>query len=237
MYYSLPGLYDLFIHDLHRWPADYQSAVKLQERLSDRIILKPDSGQHPSLVAGADVSGATSRGRIWAAVVVLEIPGFKLVEEVCKSAHVDFPYIPGLLSFREIPVVLEAFRDLNTIPDLVICDGQGLAHPRFFGLACHLGLWLNLATIGCAKSRLVGAAREPDLKAGSFETLVFKERTVGNVVRTRTNVKPVFVSPGHLMDVESAREMVLLCCDGKRLPEPTRLAHLAGNRYRRESTE
>jgi deoxyribonuclease V len=227
----------LDIQILHEWPADYHGAVAQQKTLASRIVLKANLANPLSLVAGADVSGVASRGRIWAAVIVVEMPGFRLVEETFASTQVDFPYIPGLLSFRELPVVLEAFRQLDTTPDLVICDGQGLAHPRLFGLACHLGLWLNLPTIGCAKSRLVGEAQEPGWEAGHSAPLYYQGRMVGNVVRTRSGVKPVYVSPGHLMDLDTAPGIVLQCCDGKRLPEPTRLAHIAVNRYRREITE
>ncbi|HDH56991.1 MAG TPA: endonuclease V [Bacteroidetes bacterium] len=220
------------IPNLHAWPKDYRSATELQRSLSERISLTAIEDKDYSLVAGADVSGVFARGRLWAAVVVLKLPGFEVIEESYATVNVEFPYIPGLLSFRELPVMLEAMRKLNSVPDVVICDGQGLAHPRFFGLACHLGLWLNLPTVGCAKSRLVGEASEPGPNPGNWRSLRYKDRNVGAVLRTRNKSKPVFVSPGHLMDIRTARRIVRSCCQRARLPEPTRLAHLAVNRYR-----
>lgn len=225
---------------LHRWPGDPKSARRLQERLSNLIVLRVPPKKGFTFIAGADVSSqprfSTDR-RLWATVVVLKLPDMQVVEEAFAVGEAKFPYIPGLLSFRELPVVLKALSHLKTIPDLVICDGQGLAHPRSLGLACHLGLWLNLPTIGCAKSRLVGTATEPGIHRGDWEPLRYEDRTVGGVLRTRHGSKPVFVSPGHLMDVEQAVKWVLSCCHRARLPEPTRLAHLAVNRFRRDRSE
>ncbi len=222
------------IPELHPWPKSYHEAITLQESLAGRIILKAPKGNRIIRVAGLDVSSISSRGIIWAAVVILKLPEMVKVEEAFASMETDFPYIPGLLSFRELPVVIAALRKLKQIPDALICDGQGLAHPRFFGLACHLGLWLNLPTAGCAKSRLVGEAPEPGLQAGKYQPIRYKHRIVGSLLRTRIGVKPVYVSPGHLMDVAGARRLVLTCCQGRRLPEPTRLAHQAVNRARKE---
>ncbi len=222
------------IADLHPWPSSYQTALELQNLLAPQVSLVSIKKEY-SLVAGVDVSSVRARGRLWAAVVVLSLPDFEIMEEVFATQATEFPYVPGFLSFREIPVLIEAMRKLQVIPDAVICDGQGLAHPRFFGLACHLGLWLNLPAIGCAKSRLVGEACEPGSNPGDWKHIQFKGRTVGTVLRTRVRSKPVYVSPGHQIDVHTAREIVFSCCRGKRLPEPTRLAHLAVNRFRLNS--
>ena len=220
------------IPELHAWPKDYRSAIEIQQKLSEKISLTVGGDKNYTLVAGADVSGVFWRSRLWAAVVVLKLPDFEIVGESFATENGDFPYIPGLLSFRELPVILRAMRKLNLVPDVVICDGQGLAHPRFFGLACHLGLWLNLPTVGCAKSRLVGEASEPGHNPGNWRSIWYKDRKVGAVLRTKKKSKPVFVSPGHLMDIRTARQIVRSCCLRARLPEPTRLAHLAVNRYR-----
>jgi deoxyribonuclease V len=176
----------------------------------------------------------TSR-RFWAAVVVLRLPDLEVVDEAYARREADFPYIPGLLSFREAPVVLDAVRGLKMTPDLMLCDGQGLAHPRFFGLACHLGLWLGIPTIGCAKTRLVGNYDEPGAKKGDATNLVYGGRVVGSALRTRPRSKPLFISPGHLIDLPGARLWALRCCLKSRLPEPIRLAHAAVNRYRLET--
>lgn len=220
------------IAKLHPWPQDYVAAVKLQRSLAARVSLRAIAGSTYRLVAGADVSSVRAQGKLWAAVVVLRFPELEIVEEAFAASETEFPYIPGLLSYREVPALLAAFRKLKSTPDIVICDGQGLAHPRFFGLACHLGLWLNLPTIGCAKSRLVGDALEPGANAGDWQPLRYESRQVGAVLRTKARCKPVFVSPGNYMDTSTACQVVLSCCQKARLPEPTRLAHLAVNRYR-----
>lgn len=221
------------ITSLHPWPRDPQKALELQKLLAPQVSLKPTPLRNISTIAGADVSCVRATGRVWAAVLVFRLADMELIEEGYNTVTTEFPYIPGLLSFREIPVLIEAIRKLKQTPDAVICDGQGLAHPRLFGLACHLGLWLNLPTIGCAKKRLVGEAHDPGSRFGDWESLEYQRRTVGSVVRTRTGCKPVFISPGHMMDVPTARQLILACCRGTRLPEPTRLAHLSVNRYRK----
>jgi deoxyribonuclease V len=160
-------------------------------------------------------------------VVVLRLPGLELVEEQTARAPAQFPYVPGLLSFREGPAVLAAMEKLRTWPDAVILDGQGIAHPRRLGLAAHLGLWLGIPTVGCAKSRLVGKHGEPGAEGGDWTPLMDGPDLIGSVVRTKSHVRPLYVSPGHLCDHEGARRLVLDCCTGYRVPEPTRRAHLA----------
>ncbi len=221
------------IIDLHHWVDEPSKAIEIQKSLASRIILEGKSNVRLTTIAGVDVSGVSSVGPVWAAAVVIKLPQFDIVERSFAVSTVNLPYVPGLLSFRELPVILEALKKLQTVPDLIICDGQGLAHPRFFGLACHLGLWVNLPTVGCAKSRLIGKAPDPGINAGDYELLEYKDRTVGLILRTRTRVKPVYVSPGHLIDVDGSRRVIMSCCNGRRLPEPTRLAHLAVNSYRK----
>lgn len=164
---------------------------------------------------------------MYAMVVVVRLPGFELVETATACQVARFPYIPGLFSFRELPPLLGAFSRLKTLPDAVLFDGQGLAHPRRLGLACHAGLLLETATVGCAKSRLVGEHGRVPPRRGGRADLVLEGDVVGAVLRTRANVSPVFVSPGHLMDVDSAVELVLRATGRFRIPEPLRLAHQA----------
>jgi deoxyribonuclease V len=219
---------------LHDWIQDVPTAIALQRSLSERVLLTPTPAENFSLIAGADVSATRFSGRLYAAVVVWNPYENRIVETAVAEQEADFPYIPGLLSFREIPAVLEAFRHLTIIPQAVLADGQGLAHPRGLGLACHLGLWLNLPTVGCAKSRLVGQAKEPGQLAGSFEPLLYHDQNVGAVLRTRRGSKPLYLSPGHLIDLKSSLTLVNRCLrHGHRLPEPTRLAHLEVNTFRR----
>jgi len=221
------------IKQLHPWNLDYREAVRLQEELAKQIRFEPIKAGSLHIVAGVDVSAVRGSKSLWASVVVLNLESLELVEVQSVKREWSFPYIPGLLSFRELPVVLAAFSKLQNIPDVILCDGQGLAHPRFLGLACHLGLWLNLPTIGCAKSRLVGDGNQPGEKRGDFSPLSFKEKQVGVILRTRSNVKPLYVSPGHKMDINSAIDLVLKCGRGLRLPEPTRLAHIEVNKFRK----
>jgi deoxyribonuclease V len=168
-------------------------------------------------------------------VVVLRMDDLTVVEQRGVVCEVTFPYIPGLLSFRETPVLLKAFEKIERVPDAVIVDGHGYSHPRRFGFACHLGLWLNLPSVGCAKTRLIGTHREPGRKADSVAPLKDHDEIIGQVVRTKTGVKPVFVSVGYKIDLPSAAELVLATCRGYRLPEPTRQAHLHVNSLRRQA--
>ncbi|TKJ36837.1 endonuclease V [candidate division LCP-89 bacterium B3_LCP] len=225
------------IAELHSWPNDHKAALQIQKDLSSEIITRAESSIKPRIVVGVDVSSVRGNTRLWAAVVAIHLPELKIVEEAFATIEAGYPYIPGLLSFREIPVLIEAMRNLTSKPDLVICDGQGIAHPRFFGLASHLGLWLNVPTIGCAKSLLVGEAAEPGIHAGDWQPLKYKNRTVGGILRTRKGCKPMYVSPGHMIDVDRSISLVQATNKGYRLPEPTRLAHLAVTRYRLSFSE
>ncbi len=209
---------------LHSWPRSVRAAISLQERLAPRVRLSPvPSGLH--LLAGADVTFSRDGSEVIAGVVVWDLADQTVVEQRTARVASRFPYVPGLLSFRELPGLLAAFRRLRVVPDVVLCDGQGLAHPRRIGLACHLGLWLNRPTVGCAKSRLCGTHDEPGQRRGNLSPLRLDGQQVGVVLRTRDDVKPLFVSPGHLCDHESAVRLTLAAAIRCRLPEPTRLAH------------
>jgi deoxyribonuclease V len=221
------------LKQLHEWHVDYSTAAGIQRDLAGRVILRDeDLPDTIELVAGADVSCKRGDNRLFAVVVVLSYPDLDVLEEVSCVARADFPYIPGLLTFREGPVLLEAFRKLTTKPDVVIFDGQGIAHPRGFGLAAHLGLILDVPSIGCAKTRLVGEHGDVAVERGAWSTLEYEGAVIGTVLRTKRNVNPVYVSPGHKVSVDTARQIVLSCSGGYRIPEPTRQAHIAVNRLR-----
>ncbi len=203
----------------------------MQRQLAPRVRLTPvPSGVR--LFAGADVAFSPDGSRVIAGVVVWDVKEGTAVEQQVIRAPCRFPYVPGLLSFRELPGLLAAFRKLRTLPQVVLCDAQGLAHPRRFGLACHLGLWLDLPTVGCAKSRLCGQYDEPGRTKGSCTPLSHKTERAGSVLRTRDDVKPLFVSPGHLCDHATAVRLTLAAATRYRLPEPTRLAHQLVSRAR-----
>lgn len=221
------------IDRLHDWKVTPSEGRELQERLRRRVELRPLPGR-VRLVAGADMSFSRERGVFFGAVVLLSFPELQVVEEVSARHKPTFPYVPGLLSFREGPVLLRAFEKLKRTPDVVIFDGQGQAHPRRLGLASHLGLWLKIPSIGCAKSRLIGEYRMPAEAKGRASTLRDEGQQIGVVLRTREAVKPLFVSPGHLADFETSTRLVLECCTRYRLPEPTRLADIAVGRIKRE---
>lgn len=214
---------------LHPWDINHSEAIKIQQELKDRLILEAPKTD-PRLVAGADVSYSKGSDVFFSSVVILEMPGMKVLEVANATGKVIFPYIPGLLSFREAPILIKAFEKLKNIPDVVIFDGHGISHPRGLGLASHLGLILDLPAIGCAKKKLVGTYEPVGSEAGDHTPIVFKGRVVGVALRTKRNVAPVFVSPGHKMDILSAIRIVMETCRGYRLPEPTRKAHLSVNR-------
>jgi deoxyribonuclease V len=218
---------------LHDWRVSPKEARAIQERLAPAVRLKP-LPKRIRTVAGADMSLSKSHGVFFASVLILRLPELEVIEEVSAYHRPTFPYVPGLLSFREGPVLLQAMEKLSRKPDVFLFDGQGIAHPRRFGLASHLGLWLARPSIGCAKSRLVGAYAEPGTPKGSHSALTDGKEKIGEVLRTRDRVKPVFVSPGHLSDFDSSVDFVLGCCTKYRLPEPTRLADIAVAKVKRE---
>jgi deoxyribonuclease V len=210
-------------HD-HAWELCPAAARDLQSALADQVEIEDRFGEL-ALVAGIDI-GFEAAGKITrAAVAVLRLPELALVESALARCPTRFPYVPGLLSFREIPAAIEALVALATTPDLLLCDGQGFAHPRRFGLACHLGWLLDVPAIGVAKSRLIGAFTEPASAHGAWSPLLDRDRVIGAALRSRAGVKPLFVSSGHRVGLASALRLTLACTDRYRLPEPTRLAH------------
>ncbi len=221
--------------DLHPWDLSYRDAVALQRELATLVVHEGDLPEHAvHLIAGADIAAGRAGKTGVAAVVVVSYPELEPVEIVVADAPVTVPYIPGLLSFREAPILREAFRRLRSTPDLLIVDGQGYAHPRRFGLACHLGLLLDLPTIGCAKSRLCGVEAPLGPERGSVAPLVDAGEIIGSTVRTQTNVRPVYVSVGHRLSLRACEEWVIRCARTFRLPEPTRLADQAARARKRE---
>jgi deoxyribonuclease V len=204
----------------------------LQGELASRVVVgAPLDLSRVRYVAGADVSTQGDMG--YATVVVLSFPDLSVVEVQGYESRLTFPYVPGLLAFREIPPVVGALREVESEVDAVIFDAHGLAHPRGMGLASHLGLFLDVPSVGCAKSRLVGEHEEPGPEKGDTADLVYRKKVVGKVVRTRSRVSPVYVSVGNRTDLASSVELVLECCTRYRLPETTRQAHNAANRLRR----
>lgn len=210
------------ISQLHPWNVTPTEAISIQNTLKSQISQKREF-ESVKTVAGVDIGIREDKAR--AAVVVLRYPELEPLDESIVEQPIEFEYIPGLLSFRESPSIIAAFEKLSVEPDLVMVDGQGIAHPRRFGIASHLGLILNKPTIGCAKSRLWGRYKEPNAKAGSFEYLYDKQEIIGAALRTRDNVSVVYASIGHLIDLQASIEYVLSCCKDYRMPEPTRLAH------------
>jgi len=217
----------------HSWDLDTAGARDLQLRLASLVDSTRALGSYET-VAGADVSYNLRSPRLYAAVVVVSARTWEPIDRSGIVADAKFPYVPGLLSFREAPAVLEAFDGLKTRPDVLVCDGQGIAHPRRLGLASHLGLWLGLPTIGCAKSWLCGDYEEPGPDRGDWSPLTDGGETIGAVLRTRTRVKPLFVSSGHLCNLESAIAVTLAASPTYRIPIPTRLAHQYVNDLRRQ---
>jgi len=206
-----------------RWDVTPREAVRLQQTWRERVETQDRWGPL-HYVAGADLAFDPETNIAFAGVIVYRFPEMEEVERRRARRKLRFPYVPGLLSFRESPVLLAAFARLRVEPDVILIDGHGIAHPRRFGIACHLGLLLDRPTIGCAKSILVGEAVEPDARAGSTTPLVDKDEKVGVVLRTRDKVKPIYVTIGHRVSLESAVRIVAQCLDGFRLPKPTREA-------------
>jgi deoxyribonuclease V len=222
------------IRSLHEWNVSIARAKEIQLELSQKVIAKGGPSRI-SRVAGADVAYEKREGLLFAVIVSFSFPSFEILEEHSVSGSVTFPYVPGYLSFRETPILLEAFSRLKRAPDVVLIDGQGIAHPRGLGFAAHVGLFLDIPTIGCAKSRLVGEHPPVGEKAGATAPLEYQGRRVGSVVRTRSRVKPIFVSPGHKIGFAESVEIVFGCVRGYRIPEPTRLADIKVEAFKRSS--
>jgi deoxyribonuclease V len=202
-------------------PKDTEAAGKIQIELRSKVKIVPIA-KRPRFIAGVDA--AFFEDTVIGAACIYKYPELVFLEDAHAIKKTDFPYIPGFLSFREGPAVLKAINSLKIKPDIVLFDGQGIAHPRGLGIASHIGVLLNIPSIGCAKSRLIGDYGEPGLKKGSRSPLKYHGRTVGSVLRTRDNTRPLFISPGHMVDLKEAVEIVLRCTSGYRIPEPLRRA-------------
>jgi len=207
----------------HRWDVTPSRAAQIQRELAARVVLRPLPGNLRH-VAGLDAAFSADGRWCVAAAVVWDVAAQCVVESRTAARRLRFPYVPGLLSFREAPALLAALRRLKVRPDVLMCDGHGVAHPRRFGIACHVGLLAGLPAVGCAKSLLVGEHEAPDCRRGAHATLLHRGMRVGSVLRTRDGVRPVYVSVGHLADLPTAERLVLDCGAGYRLPEPTRRA-------------
>lgn len=222
----------------HDWSLTPREAVALQQSLRERVRIRP-LAVPVETVAGADISFNKFSPVVYAGIVVLRLPSLEVVEEVGVVSETKFPYVPGLLSFRETPSVLEAWAKLKTEPDAVMFDGQGIAHPRRVGIASHVGLLIDRPTFGCAKSVLTGKYEAPPIERGSWTPLVDPKNgeQLGAALRTKSKVQPIYVSPGHLIDFAGAIDLTLKCDGGYRQPEPTRRAHLLVNALRRGEIE
>ncbi|MEA5552272.1 deoxyribonuclease V [Anabaena cylindrica UHCC 0172] len=212
------------IQQIHSWPSTVEEAITIQETLRNQVITIDVLKEPIKYIAGVDM-GFLEDGKISrAAVAVLSFPDLQVVETSLAYRPTVFPYIPGFLSFREIPALLDALEKIQTIPDIILCDGQGIAHPRRFGIACHLGLIVDIPTIGVAKSLFIGKYEELPEPRGSWQPLIHKKETIGAVLRTRTGVKPLYISSGHRISLPTAIDYVLRCTPKYRLPETTRIA-------------
>jgi deoxyribonuclease V len=223
------------LRPLHDWNVTPEEAQAIQRRLRDQVRVEPLDLAAVRTVAGADISFEKGAETVFAGFVVLRLPELEVVDQAGVQTQSSFPYVPGLLSFREVPPLLEAWEVLSVRPDALICDGQGLAHPRRFGIACHLGLLLDLPTVGCAKRILTGRHGPVGNEPGDWAPLTDHGEVVGAALRTRAGVTPVYVSVGHRCDLPGAIALVRLCAGRTRVPETTRHAHLFVNTLRREA--
>lgn len=220
----------MHLHPRHRWNLTPEQAITLQKELRHEVVSdRPIDLEAVRLVAGIDVS--VKDGQSQAAIVVATYPDFEPVETVLAQRPTPFPYIPGLLSFREGPVLEEAFERLQSEPDVFLFDGMGIAHPRRIGIASHMGLWLDRPTVGCGKTKLCGRYENLGEEKGSAAPLVDRGEIIGVALRTRTARNPMFISPGHLADIPTSAELILRCAPKYRLPEPIRMAHNAAGRF------
>ncbi|HAG94505.1 MAG: deoxyribonuclease V [Pseudomonadales bacterium] len=207
----------------HDWELSPDEAYYLQCELSSMVKVYDDFSEI-NTVAGVDVAYDKEANELVAGIVVIDLDSFDVIDSNWARAKQNFPYVPGLFSFRELPSIIKCLRDIKIAPDLFVCDGQGIAHPRRFGLASHLGVLFDIPSIGCAKTKLLGEFVEPEVMRGAYSYLFDKDEYVGSVLRTQSNVKPVFVSPGHRVSIESSVEYVLKLSPNYRLPETTRMA-------------
>lgn len=218
------------ITEQHGWQVSPAEAIETQRRLAGEVIREGEPPL-PRNIAGVDISIRRGQETATASAVILKYPELELVETKIARGRIDFPYIPGLLSFREMPLTLAALEQLSITPDIIFVDGQGIAHPRHFGIASHLGLYLDKPTIGCAKSLLCGSHRTPGDMPGDYAEIIHNNEIIGAALRTKAGVKPVYVSIGHKISLNAAIRLVIQCCRGYRLPEPARQAHLAAKGF------
>ena len=217
----------------HSWTLSVKEAIALQKRLAAQVRIQPlPSGLN--IIGAADISYSRHTDLLIAVIISLKWPGLDLIESVHYVCRAAFPYVPGLLSFREVPPLIEAYRKIREKPDVLLCDGQGIAHPRKLGFAAHLGLCLGIPTVGCAKSRLCGDHDSLTLIKGSSKPLLVRGEQLGLVFCSKDGVKPIYISPGHLSDIASSEWLISRCLRRYRIPEPLRLAHLEANRRRAE---
>jgi len=220
---------------MHRWDLIPTEAADLQIRLRKRLVLtgKP----LPRLVAGVDCSSEWHGKRLWCAIVVWDRETGSVIEVAGASAQATFPYVPGFLTFREGPIILEALQNLHSRPEAFLFDGQGICHPRRLGIAAHLGLWVDRPSVCVASSRLIGTADAPHLGIGATSDILDQGECLGRLLRTRLRARPLWISPGHRIGIDGAVNLVMACCRGYRLPEPTRLAHIEVGKLRRTGAE
>lgn len=221
---------------LHDWNLTTSEAIHLQQRLREQLVFAPLAAT-PKTIAGADLSYNRFSSVAFAAIIVLDYTTQQPLHYAAVKAEMTFPYVPGLLSFREIPPLYAAWEILPSAPDVIMLDGHGIAHPRRMGVACHFGLLTNCPALGCGKTVLVGDFEEPGLQRGAFSPLLYKKETVAFALRTKQHVKPVFPGPGYKMTLGDSRTIALESARGYRIPEPTRQAHLLVNRLRKGEAE
>jgi deoxyribonuclease V len=217
------------MNPLHSWNVSVELAIQIQEALKDRIILKKTFSKVET-IGGGDVAYSRDGNLLFGAIAVLSFPNSEILDMATADAKIPFPYIPTLLSFREGPILIKTFQRLKIKPDVMIFDGQGIAHPRKMGLASHMGLWFDLPSIGCAKTPLLDEFVSPEVSKGSYEWIRNEGGKVGAVLRTKEKIKPLFVSPGHLIDLSTSIQLILGSCRGYRIPEPLRKAHQLAER-------
>jgi deoxyribonuclease V len=220
----------------HSWTLSPKEAIALQKTLAVQVRIQP-LPPRLEIIGAADISYSKHSDLLIAVILTFRWPELELIESVHYVCRAAFPYVPGLLSFREVPPLLEAYRKIKQKPDVLLCDGQGIAHPRKLGFAAHLGLYLGIPTVGCAKSRLCGDHDSFPLKKGSSKPLLLNGEQVGSVYCSRDGVKPIYISPGHLADVPSSKELISCCIRRYRIPEPLRLAHIEANKLRVGNSE
>lgn len=225
-----------FSSRLHNWRLTTQEAILCQQQLRRHVDLQPLAAR-PRTIAGADISYNRFSDVGYATIIVLNYADTRPVYSASVEGRMEFPYIPGLLSFRELPILCRAWELLPEAPDVIMLDGHGIAHPRRMGIASHFGLLTDCPAMGCGKTVLVGTFEEPAPERGAFSPMVYKEEVVAVALRTKNKVKPVYVGPGHKMNLENARTIALETARGYRIPEPTRQAHLLVNRLRRGEVE